>query len=133
MTATQWSTFQAYFATLGQNTQNPQDRIQLGRVRLDSQAYIAEALFDETTISEQAFERELARILGVQQSRINNVKSTISYNAGLSTLVLTFRNQTVAIVIIRVFGGWPINEQASHTECLGYLDANRALWNPPED
>jgi hypothetical protein len=98
-------------------------------VRNDGQAYIAEALFDEVTISQQAFEAQLATILGVARNRINAQSQATSYSAGNTTLVQTYRNQTTSVFTLRVFGGWPVNEPASLAECLAYLQANYSLWN----
>jgi hypothetical protein len=122
--------YHAYLAVENVNMTTPQDHIQLGRVRNDGQAYIAEALFDEVTISQQAFEAQLATILGVARNRINAQSQAASYSAGNTTLVQTYRNQTASVFTLRVFGGWPVNEAASLTECLAYLAANSTAWTP---
>jgi hypothetical protein len=101
------------------------------RFRLDNNAAIFEALFDETKITIQAFKNFLGTIFGISPSLISNTNTSLSFG-GHSTLVVTFTYNAVNYLRVALFGyagGWPIYED-SHLEVLGYLKLNQAAWEP---
>jgi len=101
------------------------------RFRVDNDAAIFEALFDETKITIQAFKDFLGTIFGVSPALITNTNSSQAFS-GHSTLVVTFTYNAVNYLRVALFGyagGWPIYED-SHLEVLGYLKLNQAAWEP---
>jgi hypothetical protein len=139
LTAQQRDAFMNYLRTsiAAINNEHPEWLYQ-SRVSVDGQWTIFEALYDELKISPNELRSQIASILGLQPARITETQSTVQYAPPTSTLVLTYlnRNTSQNVVRIRVFGGYPPNEQASHREVLAYLSENAAAWGielpPPE-
>jgi len=100
------------------------------RTRLDSQAAIFESLFDEDTITIDAFKNRLATIFNVDPATIDHAINRITL-AVRETAVVTFSRTGTDYLPVAFFGydgaTWPTWQQ-SHLECLAYRAANAAEW-----
>ena len=129
LNATQKAQLVAALKTLGLATHPRPCMLNHSRVRLDGDAAIFEALFDETKITIQAFKNFLGTIFGVSPSLISNTNTTQHFG-GHSTLVVTFTYNAVNYLRVALFGytgGWP-SYVFSHDEVLGYLKLNQMAW-----
>jgi len=97
------------------------------RIRLDNQAVIFEALFEDDTISIQAVKNWLANIFGVAVGTISHSVNNQSF-AGGSTPVVTFTRTGTNYLRLAQFGGVGATWEQSRQEVLGYLALNRAAW-----
>lgn len=98
------------------------------RNRLDNDAVIFEADFDMNTITLAAFKKKLADIFNVNVSTITSSISNVSFSPGNSTPVITLKYNTVNKLRVAIFGGLNPTWEDSHSEVLGYIQANKALW-----
>ena len=120
-----------FLKTLGPATHPKPCMLNHWRVRLDDDAAIFEALFDETAITVQALKNRLGTIFGINPTLITNTNTTQHFG-GHDTLIITFTYNAVnylRVVLFGYSGGWPIYED-SHLEVLGYLQINQAAWEP---
>jgi len=110
---------------------NPQPaRLCHWRTRLDGDAAIYEALFDEDNISVQAFKDRLGAIFSVDPATIDHSTSDTTWDTRASSVVTFSRSATdyLRVVIFGYAGAdWPAWAQ-SGDECRAYLAANRAEW-----
>ena len=118
--------------SLGQGDGNQPAELNHSRTRLDNEARIYEALFDEVAISIQAFKNRLGAIFGVDPSLIlHSIQNVVFVN--LTTAVVTFQYPLVANERIRVniFGYdglvWP-SWRESAIETRRYLFENAVAW-----
>ena len=102
------------------------------RTRLDGQAAIFEALFNEDVITIAAFKNRLGNIFDIDPESITHAVVYPTF-ANLSTAVVTFGRNATDYLRVAFFGyngtDWPTWEQ-SNVETLAYLAANRDLWEP---
>lgn len=100
------------------------------RTRLDGDAGIYEALFDENDITVTKFKERLGTIFSVDPSTIDHAVSDTKFNA-LQTAVVTFSRGGVDYLRAAFFGfsggAWPGWKQ-SGDECRAYLALNKAEW-----
>jgi len=101
------------------------------RTRLDGQAAIFEALFDEDALTVKAFKRRLSAIFGVAWTTIGSSLSTVTF-AERETPVVVFSRSGTDYLRMALFGGPAATWEQSQIECLGYLAANRAEWEEVE-
>jgi len=100
------------------------------RTRLDAQAAIFEALFDEETITIQAFKARLGNIFGVDPATITHSTNLVTF-ANRESAVVTFGRGGTDYLRVVFFGyagaDWPAWME-SGGECRAYLRANAAQW-----
>jgi len=100
------------------------------RTRLDNDAAIFEALFDEDNISVQAFKDRLGAIFSVDPATIDHSTNNTTWDTRASSVVTFSRNSTDYLRVV-MFGyagaDWPTWVQ-SGDECRAYLAANLAEW-----
>jgi hypothetical protein len=101
------------------------------RTRLDNEAAIYEALFDEDTITVQAFKSRLGNIFDVSPSTIDHSTNQVTLDSR-QTAVATFSRSGVDYLKVAFFGyaggeDWPTWRE-SLVETLAYLEANREEW-----
>jgi hypothetical protein len=100
------------------------------RTRLDGQAAIFEALFDEDTISIDAFKQWLGVIFGISWVTIGHSITPQTFDT-LPTAIVTFSRTGVDYIRVAFFGydgtTWPSWMQ-SGDECRAYLALYRDLW-----
>jgi hypothetical protein len=99
------------------------------RLRLDNNAGIWEALFDESWLTIAAFRQYIANVFGVPVGDITNTTSSQSFGGG-TTFIVTLRYQAQNRMRAALFGGANATYAQSHAEVLGYLALNKALWEP---
>ena len=102
------------------------------RTRLDGQAAIFEALFNEDAITIAAFKNRLATIFGIDPDTITHAVVYPTF-ASLSTAVVTFSRNATDYLRVAFFGyngtDWPTWEQ-SGDECRAYLALYKEEWEP---
>ena len=108
---------------------NPQPaRLCHWRTRLDGEAAIFEALFDEDNLTIAKFKQRLGIIFSVDPSTISH--STLQKNyAGFGTLVVTFTRGGTDYLRFALFGGSSAFWVQSGDECRGYLKINQDEWS----
>jgi hypothetical protein len=131
LTATQRNQLVTALRALGRNNNDPQPAYRNHwRTRLDNEAVIFEAEFDENTISIQAFKDRLAAIFGVSAATITHATSLQTF-ASKQTAVVTFSRSSTAYLRVALFGydgtTWP-SWAESRIECGAYLASNAAAW-----
>lgn len=100
------------------------------RTRLDGQAAIFEALFNEDAISIDAFKKHIGSIFGISWVTIGHSINSQTFDV-LPTAVVTLSRTGTDYLRMAVFGydggDWPAWEQ-SGGECRAYLALYRDLW-----
>jgi len=100
------------------------------RTRLDGQAAIFEALFDEDNITVQAFKARLGVIFGIDPATIGHSTNLVTF-ANRQSAVVTFSRGGTDYLRVVFFGyagaDWP-TWMDSGDECRAYLRANAAEW-----
>ena len=120
----------AALRTLGPEWDRQPARLCHWRTRLDGQAAIFEALFDEDVISIDAFKKRLGAILGISWVTIGHSVVMVQWVARDSAVV-TFSRSGVDYLRVVFFGyaggEWPTREE-SGDEARGYLALHAAQW-----
>lgn len=100
------------------------------RTRLDGDAIIYEALFDEENLTVAKFKERLGAIFDIDPATIDHSTSDEIFNA-LQTAVVTFSRLGTDYLRAAFFGydgvSWPAWME-SGDECRAYLIANTAEW-----
>ena len=99
------------------------------RTRLDGQAAIFEALFDEDHLAVDAFRQRLGTIFGVSWVTIGYDVSQQTF-ATLPTPIVVFSRLGVDYLRVALFGGVGAEWMASGDECRAYLKLYAAQWEP---
>ena len=101
------------------------------RVRLDADAAIYRALWNEDHITIQTFKDKLGVIFSVDPATIDHAVQTPTFDVRQSAAVTFSRTGTdyLRVVFFGYPGGgdWP-NPEESRIEVLAYLSANKAAW-----
>lgn len=105
------------------------------RIRLDGQAAIHEAVFDEDKISIAAIKTWLANTFGVGVETIDHAVLNWDFSGNLQmTSIVTFSHNATDYIRMAIMGytsgNWPTWEQ-SRVETVAYIKANDAEWNEP--
>lgn len=134
-----WAQLQALFEGMGtqKETDEPGDSpvsnfpayIIHWRERLDGDAVIYESRFESGEVSGAKFRQLLADEFGVDVQDIDQVNTQEDYS-GVGTVVWTYSYNAIERFIVRRFGPGAVTWEQSRLECLGYLKANQALWEP---
>jgi len=111
----------------GDDAETQPCRLNHWRTRLDGQAAIFEALFDEDALAVERFKRRLGAIFGVDPATIDHSTATAHF-AGGDTPVVTFSRGGTDYLRFALFGGVGATWQESRLETLGYLAANAEEW-----
>ena len=115
---------------LGPDTDPQPARLCHWRTRLDGQAAIFEALFNEDNITIAAFKQRLGTIFDVDPDSITHAVVYPTFDS-LSTATVTFRRDAIDYLRVAFFGyngtDWPTWAQ-SGDECRAYLALYRDLW-----
>jgi hypothetical protein len=94
------------------------------RTRLDGEAVIFEAVFDEDALTIQAFKARLTAIFGVDA-----IDHSVS---GTPTPVITFSKGGTDYIRVVLFGGVGATWQDSGDAARAYLATNSAEWESQE-
>lgn len=105
------------------------------RTRLDGQAAIFEALFNESHITIDAFKTRLGTIFGIDPQTIDHEINRVTF-AARETAIVTFGRGGTAYLRLAMFGydgaDWPAWME-SGDEARAYLAANQSEWEPEND
>lgn len=101
------------------------------RTRLDNDAAIFEALFDEDNLTVNWFKQRLGAIFGVSWVTIGHSVQNVTF-VSQNTPIVTFSRTGTDYLRMALFGGTGATWEQSRVEVLGYLAANQAEWEPVE-
>ena len=101
------------------------------RVRLDGNAAIYQALWNEDTITVDTFKARLGAIFGIDPATITHAANQVTFSVR-QTAVVTFSRGGTDYLRMVFFGyagdgNWPTREQ-SRVEVIQYLKNNLAEW-----
>ena len=97
------------------------------RTRLDGEAAIFEAAFDEDTLTVETFRKRLATIFSVSWVTIGFDTQSVTLDTR-PTPVVTFSRSGTDYLRMALFGGPGATWEESRVEVLAYLAAHRAEW-----
>lgn len=121
----------AALRVLGPSSDPSPARLNHWRTRLDGQAAIFEAAFQESALTVTAWKSRLASIFGVSPVTIGS--STVNQSfAGGTTPVITFFRSGIDYIRVALFGGVNADWMESGNECRGYLAFYADEWEPQE-
>ena len=125
LTATQKETLVTALKLLGPKTHPSPACLCHWRIRLDGEAAIFEALFNEDNLTIQAGKDRLASIFGIDPGAIVDSVQQTSYGP-----LVTFSYSGDKLRFL-MFGGANATLQESRDACRAYLKANLASWELP--
>ena len=102
-------------------------RLNHWRTRLDGEAAIFEALFNESNLTVDKFKQRLGAIFGVDPATIDDATQSTAFGP-----VVTFSRGGTDYLRFLLFGGAGAAWMESGDECRGYLAANIAEWELTE-
>ena len=111
----------------GDDAERQPARLNHWRTRLDGQAAIFEANFNEDALTVETFKRRLGAIFGVSWVTIG-ASTQIAHFAGGDTPVVTFSRTGTDYLRVALFGGVGASWEESRLETLGYLKLYAAEW-----
>ena len=132
LNATQRNTLIAALRALGVHGTPRNEHNNHDRIRLDGDAGIFETLFDEDTLTIDAFKARLGTILGVDPATIDHSGATGNWG-GQSTPVVTFSRGGTDYVRMALFGGTGATWEQSRQAALAYIAANLSEWESVEE
>lgn len=97
------------------------------RIRLDNDAAVFEALYDENNITVSKFKSFLADIFSVPSGDIGNMNTTFTWDTRVSNII-TLDLLGVDKLQVAVFGGLSSTWPQSGNEARAYLSANIDEW-----
>lgn len=113
-------------------TSDPQPaRLCHWRTRLDGEAAIFEALFNENNLTVARWKQRLGAIFGVDPDTISHSAVNRSFGGG-TTPVVTFSRGGIDYLRVALFGGVGAEWNESGDECRGYLFLYRNEWETVE-
>jgi len=101
------------------------------RTRLDGDAAIFEALFDESLLTVDSFKARLANIFDVDPATIDDDLTVFHFGDG-NTPVVVFSRSGTDYLRLALFGGVGATWMESGDECRAYLSLYSELWDEPE-
>ena len=123
MTAGQRQTLiDALRALVPERNEQPAWRVHL-RIRLDNQAAIVEARWQDAHITDASIRRYLAQAFGVAEGTVTSAATTNAFGR-----VLTLTQSAIQRVRFLLFGGVGASWEQSRQATLAYLAANLAQW-----
>jgi hypothetical protein len=102
------------------------------RTRLDNQAAIFEAAFDEANLTVDAFKARLGAIFGVEPDTIDHEIIQRTFDSR-PTPIATFSRNGTDYMRMALFGGPGATWNQSGDECRAYLAEHREDWEPAEE
>lgn len=101
------------------------------RTRLDGDAAIFEALFNEDNLTVQKFKDRLGVIFDVDPDTIDHSTNIVSFDEG-STPIVVFSRSSTDYLRFALFGGISASWMESGDECRAYLKVNIDDWEEGE-
>ena len=127
LSAGQRGTLVTALRALGPGSDPQPARLNHWRTRLDNDAAIFEALFDEDNLTVTKFKQRLGSIFGVSWVTIGSAVQNVTY-VTRQTQVVTFSRTGTDYLRVALFGGIGATWAESSVEAQGYLLANIAEW-----
>ena len=127
LSAAQRATLVTALQALGPSSDPQPARLNHWRVRLDGNAAIFEAAFDENNLTIAVFKARLGVILSVDPVTIDHVTAYRNWGEQ-STPVATFSRSGTDYLRMALFGGIEATWEQSRLATLGYLAVNLAEW-----
>jgi hypothetical protein len=127
LNAAQRSTLVDALRKLGPKSDPQPARLNHWRTRLDGDAAIFEALFNEDALTVNAFKQRLGAIFGVSPVTIASTLQSVTLK-NRPTPIATFSRVGVDYIRFAAFGGVGATWSQSGDECRAYLAANRDEW-----
>lgn len=126
----QRNTLVAELQSLGEDNAGPRpERRNHWRTRLDNQAVIFEALFNEDHLTIAAIKQRMATIFGINVSLITHSTNQVAY--GLVVTYIRGGVNRLRSIAFGYDGGWPATS-VSRAAAQAYLAANAAEWGDTE-
>jgi len=122
LTAAQKNTLVQALQGLGDNTNPNPSRRNHWRIRLDNNAVIFEASFNDDDWTVEGIKNKIATILGVNASLVTSATAQTPYGP-----VVTYTRTTDRLRLV-AFGGLLATYTDSQNAVLAYLFANAAAW-----
>lgn len=127
LTAPQKTTLIAALRNLGPSSHPQPAELMHSRVRLDNDAIIFRALFQDTDLTTLNLRQFLANVFSVPVAQISAGVTSTTF-AVLPSPVLTMTFSAVQRVRFVLFGGLSATVQQSNDEVIAYLIANSVAW-----
>lgn len=99
------------------------------RPRLDNNAALFEARFNEDNLTVAALKQFLADAFSIPVANISNVNTSATFAVKPSPIV-TLRSASTDRLRVVLFADVDATWAESREECAAYLAANRAAWEP---
>jgi len=119
----------AALRVLGPSSDPQPARLIHWRTRLDGNAAIFEALFDENLLSIDAMKDRLAAIFNISPAMIDHTLTIFHFGTGNTPVAVFSRNGT-DYIRMALFGGVGADWMESGDECRAYLALFADQWEP---
>jgi len=127
LTAPQKQTLVTALQALGPSSDPQPAELMHWRVRLDNDAVIFRARFQDGDLTTLNLRQFLANVFSLPVANITANTGSVTFLT-LPSPVITMTVAAVARVRFVLFGGLAANVQQSNAECVTYLIANAAAW-----
>jgi hypothetical protein len=127
LTAPQKQTLVAALQTLGPSSDPQPAELMHWRVRLDGDAVIFRARFQDGDLTTANLRQFLANAFGVAVTQISAATTSTTFRA-LPSPILTMTFAAVQRMRFVLFGGLSATVQQSNDEVIAYLIANASAW-----
>ena len=112
------------------NSKQPAKLLQ-ERLRLDNDAAIYEAQFDDNNLTIAAFKQRLATIFSVDIGTISHANNPQTFDT-IESPVIIFTHSGTDYLRLALFAGVGASWNESRKECVAYLIANSEAWESDE-
>lgn len=127
LTGPQKQTLITALAALGPSDDPQPAELMHYRVRLDNDAVIFRARFDEAALTVAALRGYVANVFGVAVAQVTNANTSQTF-ATTPTPIVTLAYQATPRLRVALFGGTSATWAQSNAEVLAYLKANAVAW-----
>ncbi len=127
MTAAQKNAFRETLRVIGPATHSQPSELMHWRPRMDGDATLMRASFQDGDMTAAGLRQLLAVALGVPAPQITSANSSVTYKTTPS-LIVTMSNSGVPQMRFILFAGGRAPIQQSNDEAVAYLIANAAAW-----
>ena len=127
LNAAQKATLIAAIKALGPGNDPQPARLNHWRTRLDGEAAIFEAAFDEDNLTVAVWKQRLGDIFGVSWVTIGHTATDVIFDS-LVTPVIMFHRLGVDYLRVALFAGVGATWDQSHDEVMGYLALYHDEW-----
>ena len=127
LTAPQKATLVAALQALGPSSDPQPAELMHWRVRLDNDAVIFRARFQDGDLTTANLRQFLANAFSVPVAQISQVTTSTTFLT-LPSPIVTMTYQAIQRMRFVLFGGLAATTQQSNAEVLAYLAANAAAW-----